>query len=161
MSALTPEVARPRKRRRVAALAVTAAIAVAGLAVATDAHAESGRRICEYSFKARPEKSDKFLENVSLGLDYKADGECPWLSPDKLALTGLVDRSQIFPNPVHKWTCEDWGSTHQTALIPNLGADPCPKLPDDHLIAFYWMDPTLPNPDLPHYQDLGYYTYFQ
>lgn len=144
---------RLRGRVLVATLAV-AAMAAGALAVQSDARAESGRRICEYSFKATPRKYPDQLMNISLGLDYKKDGKCPGLDANKLVATGLLDVDQVMPNPVPKWTCEDWGRTHQTDLI-DLNADPCPNLTDDHVYAFFWVDPTLVNAKQPSYRDLG------
>lgn len=144
---------RPLGRGLVIALAV-AMMASGGLAVQSEAHAESGRRICEYSFKATPRKYRDQLTNISLGLDYKKDGACPALDPGKLVATGLVDADQVMPNPVPKWTCENWGRTHQTSMT-DLGADPCPKLTDDHVYAFFWVDPTLVHAKPPQVTDLG------
>jgi hypothetical protein len=139
----------------VTTLPVAAMAAVGALALPqSDAHAESGRRICEYSFKTTPRSSPDQLTNISLGLDYKKDGECPTLDANTLAATKLVDVDQVIPDPVPKWTCEDWGRTHQTHRT-DLGADPCPKMEDDHVYAFFWMDPTYDGAKPPSYQDLG------
>ena len=140
-------------------------MAAGTLAVTADARAESGRRICEYSFKARPRHSENPriqgnpLLRVSLGLDYKKDGACPTLSTDKLVASGYVDADQVFPNAVPKWTCQDWGRTHQTYLT-DLGADPCPEMQADSVYAFFWQDPTTPNAAKPSYLYLGHESVF-
>lgn len=149
---------RPRRllsRGLVTTLSIAAMTAVGTLALPqSDAHAEDGRRICEYSFKATPRSYPNQLMNISLGLDYKKDGGCPALDANKLTATKLVDVDQVIPNRVPKWTCENWGRTHQT-FRTNLGADPCPTMEDDHVYAFFWMDPTYDGAKPPSYQDLG------
>jgi hypothetical protein len=135
-----------------------AAVALMGTAVMTlsptsDAHAEDGRRICDYSFKVRPENSTDMdtTVKISIGLDYKKKGDCPFVDAVRLAQTGYADWNQIYSNPVPKWTCEDWGKTHQT-FFTDLGTDPCPTLTDDVLYAFFWYDPTLPFAKPPSYK---------
>lgn len=157
--------AAPRSRTARSLLAASALLAFAagsGVAAMASAHAESGRRICEYSFKAQPENTDPDnprqknpLLHISLAMDYKKDGACPSLDPARIASTGYVDAGQVNPkNPVNKWTCEDWGSTHQTYLT-DLGSDPCAKMDDDVIYAFIWQDPTTPNAAAPSYRELG------
>lgn len=148
----------PRRGRRPALLAAAAvtlsAVAASTMAVNAQAHAETNRRICVYSFKAKPRKYDNPLVSISLGINYKKDGACPYADPAKLAASGFVDVDEVRPNPVKKLTCEEWGATHQTSLTP-LGADPCEHMPADRLFAFFWQDPTTPNPNTPSYQELG------
>jgi hypothetical protein len=155
----------PRNLRGRNALVVAAAVTMAAgtLSVATNAHAEAGRRICYYSFKALPKNqhpSNPRLQTpqaqVSLGLDYKKDGGCPRLDPTKLAATGYVDAVDVAPQDrVPKMTCEQWGDYHQTFLT-DLGADPCPQMWNDYLYAFVWQDPTTPNAIRPYPMRLGH-----
>ena len=144
---------RPRLNRILAGAAI-ASVTLGTLAVTTTAHAESGRRICEYSFKAKPRSFNDPLMRISLGMNYKKDGACPALDPARLAATGLADVDQIYPNPVPKWTCEDWGTTHETYKT-DLGSDPCSHMLEDNIYAFYWQDPTTPNAKAPSYQDVA------
>lgn len=167
MNASTPTTRRARYGRLIAV--VTALTAVAGtVTVASTAHADSGRRICEYSFKAQPTNKDPDnprtanpLLHVSIGMNYKKDGACPSIDKNKLAETGYVDVDQVNPkDPVNKWTCEDWGSTHQTYLS-SIGSDPCYVMWDDTMYAFIWQDPTTPNAALPRYVQLDQYWNYQ
>jgi hypothetical protein len=166
----------PRRVRYGRILAVvTALTTVAGtVTVTAAAHADSGRRICEYSFKASPMNSspnnprhptDPPNSNtklrVSIGMNYKKDGPCPSINRDKLAATGYVDVDQVNPaaSP-NKWSCEDWGDTHQMYL-GWVGGDPCYKMWDDTMYAFMWQDPTTSNAPTPWYQELGHYWDYQ
>lgn len=148
-----------RPVRGLLAAGAVMAMATGTLTIAGNAHAESGRRICEYSFKVKPRSYSDPLTRISLGIDYKKDGACPELNPDKLVATGYVDYDQIFPNPVPKETSEDWGETHQTALT-RLGPDPTTNMWDDCLYVFFWEDPTTPNATKPSYLNLGSYTQY-
>jgi hypothetical protein len=159
----------PRDPRGRNALVVAAALTMAAstLSVATDAHAESGRRICYYSFKAWPKNQNEHnphlqnpLAQVSLGVDYKKDGACPHLDPAKLADTGYVDIADVAPQDrVPKMTCEQWGEDHQTFLT-DLGADPCPDMWDNYLYAFVWQDPTTVNAIRPYYVRFDHSVYY-
>ncbi len=168
MSTLTQLRPRGRWGRGLLALGAVMTMAAGTMTVTSSAHAESGRRICEYSFKAEPKNTNSHnprqknpLLHVSIGMDYKKDGACPSLDPNKLAATGFVDVDQVNPkNPVNKWTCEDWGRTHQTYLA-GLGSDPCPALWNDQVYAFIWQDPTTSNPAAPSLVQLGYYQQYQ
>jgi hypothetical protein len=161
----------PRSPRGRSALVVAAAVTMAAstLSVATNAHAESGRRICYYSFKAWPKNQNEDnprlrdpLAQVSFGVDYKKDGACPRLDPAKLEATGYVDVADVTPQDrVPKMTCEEWGDSHQTFLT-DLGADPCPEMWDNYLYAFVWQDPTTPNAIRPYsvrFHHTSYYSY--
>lgn len=164
MNPLAHALPRGRFGRGALTVATIVALAAGTLPATTNAHAssepaESGRRICEYSFKAHPRHYHDPLMRISLGMDYKKKGACPTVSPVRLASTGLADYDQIYPNPVHKWTCEDWGRTHQTYLNA-LGADPCPKLTDDRIYAFFWQDPTTPDAPKPTYAVVGPWQHF-
>ncbi|HEY6795308.1 MAG TPA: hypothetical protein VI248_11575 [Kineosporiaceae bacterium] len=150
----------PRKRAVLGALTAAALVATP-LSIRSAAHAESNRRICAYTFKATPRNYSNPLMHISLGLNYKKDGDCPPVNPYKLVQTGYADLDQISPNPVHKWTCEDWGRTHQTYLDPDLGADPCNNMRTDFMYAFFWQDPTTPNPPAPSHQMLSHYLILQ
>lgn len=161
----------PRGRRRrgpVAAAAVLGLLA-AGLSVTANAHAETNRRICEYSFKAMPDnvnpnnpRDNNPLLHVSLGMNYKKKGACPTLDAQKLAETGYVDADQVNPKaPANKWTCEAWGETHQTFLNSGIGADPCNVMWVDTIYAFVWQDPTTPSAPKPTMAQLDRYTEYQ
>jgi hypothetical protein len=140
-------------------------LAVGALSVAADAKAAANRRICEYSFKVQPTNSNgnnpvlaNPLAQVSRGMNYKKDGACPALNPQRLADTGYVDASQVNPKAsVNKWTCEDWGATHQTHFT-RFGKDPCPEMAVDTIYAFIWQDPTTPNAEWPSTAKLGPYS---
>jgi hypothetical protein len=163
MNVLAHAVPRGWRGRGLLAVAAVVAMAAGTLSVTAKANAQEGRRICEYSFKVKPKntnprnpaKEDPLL-SVSLGVDYKKDGACPGLDPWKLEATGYVDVDQVNPkNPVNKWTCEDWGNTHQT-IFTTFGYDPCFDMWDDYVYAFIWEDPTLPNAQKPRIERLGW-----
>jgi hypothetical protein len=156
MDTHVPALKKRRLDRGLLAAAAVVAMATGTLAIAGNAHAEAGRRICEYSFKVTPTGYLDPLMKISLGVDYKKDGACPTLRSDKLVNTGFVDYDQILPNPVPKQASEDWGRTHQTALTW-LGPDPTTNMLDDCLYAFFWQDPTTPNAKNPSYLNLGDY----
>jgi hypothetical protein len=157
----------PRSRSGRTVLAVTAAVTMVAstLSVVTNAHAQAGRRICYYSFKSSPKnqiESNPRLQNplvqVSFGVDYKKDGACPRLDPEKLAATGYVDTTDVTPQDrVPKMTCEQWGDYHQTFLT-DLGADPCPEMWNDYLYAFIWEDSTIPNAVRPYFMRLHHFS---
>lgn len=159
----------PRSPRGRTVLVVAAAVTMAGsaLSVVPNAHAEAGRRICYYSFKASPKNQDADnprlgnpLAQVSLGVDYKKDGACPRLDPAKLADTGYVDVADVTPQDhVPKMSCEKWGDYHQTFLT-GLGADPCPQMWNDYVYAFVWQDPTTPNAARPYSVRLDNYSFY-
>jgi hypothetical protein len=159
----------PRNPRGRNALVVAAALTMAAstVTVATNAHAETDRRICYYSFKTWPKNqnaNNPSLQNpsaqVSLGVDYRKDGGCPRLDPAKLAATGYVDLADVAPQDrVPKMTCEQWGDDHQTFLT-DLGADPCPDMWDSYLYAFVWQDPTTPKAARPYYVRLDHSVYY-
>ena len=160
MNIFTPATLRGLRGRGLLAVAASLTMAAGTLTVMPNAHAESGRRICEYSFKALPTNQDPDnprlnnpLLHVSLGVDYKKEGGCPAVDPKKLAATGYVDKDQVNPAP-NKWTCEAWGSTHQTNLMSIGVGDPCPVMLDSVVYAFIWQDPTTPYPQEPRYVQL-------
>jgi hypothetical protein len=157
----------PRSLRGRSLLAVAVVVAMMGgtLSMTANANAEEGRRICEYSFQVRPSNDsqnnprNKFPYNpsltVSLGLDYKKNGACPDLDPEKLAETGYVDVDLVNPKtPANKWTCEEWGDKLQTALT-SFGSDPCPNMWDDYVYAFMWQNPANPSALKPWVERLG------
>ncbi|HKT00060.1 MAG TPA: hypothetical protein VJT31_11050 [Rugosimonospora sp.] len=148
----------PTRRRSVrqltGAIVVTMAIGTLSVSIMPDAHAESGRRICEYSFMAKPRNYPDPLVRISLGMNYKKDGACPALDASRLASTGYADVDQIYPNPVPKWTCEDWGRS-LSLYLTDLGADPCPNMLEDNIYAFFWHDPTTPNAPKPTFTDIA------
>jgi hypothetical protein len=160
----------PRSRTARGLLAhVSAVTLTAGtMTVMGDAHAETDRRICAYSFKALPKNTnpnnprlDNPLVQVSIGMNYKKDGACPSIKKEKLAATGYVDFDQVNPKKkVNKWTCEDWGATHQTYL-GSIGSDPCYVMWQDTMYAFIWQDPTTPNAPAPRYVQLDEYWDYQ
>jgi hypothetical protein len=84
------------------------------------------------------------------------EGRCvPDLNPQRLAATGYVDAGLVNPKAsVNKWTCEDWGATHQT-YFTCFGKDPCPDMAVDTIHAFIWQDPTTPNAAWPSIAKLG------
>jgi hypothetical protein len=161
-------VPRGRRARGLVAAAAAATMVAGALAVTAEAHADSGRRICEYSFKALPKnnhpdnpRNSNPLLQISLGINYKKDGACPSVDPKKLAATGYVDAEQVNPKKkVNKWTCEDWGRTHQTYLS-SIGSDPCYVMWDDTVYAFIWQDPTTPNAEKPRYVQLDPVSYYR
>jgi hypothetical protein len=156
---------RNRASRGLLATAAALALAVGALSVGADAQAAANRRICEYSFKVQPTTSNANnpvlanpLAQVSLGMNYKKDGACPTLNPQKLADTGYVDADQVNPkNSVNKWTCEDWGATHRT-YFTRFGKDPCPEMEVDTIYAFVWQDPTTADAEWPVISNLGPYS---
>lgn len=169
VSILTRVVPRSPRGRIALVVAAAATMAASTLSVAAIAHAESGRRICYYSFKASPKNKDEDnprlqnpLVQVSLGVDYRKDGACPRLDPAKLGDTGYVDVADVTPQDlVPKMTCEQWGDYHQTYLS-DLGADPCPEMWDDYLYVFVWQDPTTPTAMRPYsirFDQVSYYSY--
>jgi hypothetical protein len=168
MSTLARALPRSRPGRGLMALVSAVTLTAGSMAVMGDAHAEDGRRICEYSFKALPKntnpdnpRSMNPLLHISIGMNYKKDGACPSINPEKLAASGYVDIDQVNPkNPVNKWTCEDWGSSHQTYL-GSIGSDPCYVMWQDTMYAFIWQDPTTPNAPGPRYVQLKEYWNYQ
>lgn len=168
MSTFARALSRGRSGRGLLALTSAMTLAAGTMTVMGDAHAETDRRICEYSFKAMPNNTDPDnprlgnpMLHVSIGMNYKKDGACPSINPGKLADTGYVDIDQVNPkDPVNKWTCEDWGKTHQTYLSA-IGSDPCYVMWQDTMYAFVWQDPTTPNAPLPRYVQLDQYWNYQ
>lgn len=158
-----------------AATAAVAAASALSVPVVPEAHAEEGRRICSYSFMWKPREytpeqaaAEPRLEDplvkISLGLDYKKDGKCPWVHEEKLWLLtgGLVSEDSVMPDPVEKMTCEEWGDRLHLSKSA-LGADPCPNMSNDHLYAIFWWDPTLPQHanKSPEYRQLDHYEWYQ
>lgn len=133
-----------RRLSKIGLLAAVAAIGMAAMMLSPlgEAKAQSGRRICEYSFKAKPRHGADPFAHYSIVIDYKKDGACPYLSKDRLVATGYADVDHIFFNPVPKWSCEEWGSRHRTHLT-YLGDDPCQWMADSHVYVLTWKDPTV------------------
>jgi hypothetical protein len=130
-------------------LGLLAAVAVMGMAAMTlspmgAVHAETGRRICEYSFKKKVKKYEKSNPKmtVSIGMDYKKDGKCPSIDAQKLIKTGYVDADQVAPNPVPKVTCEKWKTEHNLVIDPKFGNDPCLGMKDDELYVIMIRNPS-------------------
>ena len=91
MNVFARAVPRGRLGRSLLATATVLTMAAGILSVTADAHAESGRRICAYSFKVKPTDSNpnnprnnNSLVHVSLGMDYKKDGACPGMWDDQV-----------------------------------------------------------------------------
>lgn len=118
----------------VAALAATTFLYVTP---SPQAHAESGRRICRYIWNQSLGRPDGRL--VSLIVDYKQDGACPYIDYHKVSIPKDFARWMPAPDmwenqPVPKMTCEQF----QTILkLPSGsdGGDPCTYLEDDQLYA--------------------------
>jgi hypothetical protein len=155
---------RGSRKRAVLGAVAAAALVATGISANSVAHAESNRRICEYSFMAMPKNFPNPLMHVSLGMNYKRHGACPAMDASRLAAavsktykSNFVDVEQVLPNPAEKWDCESWGSRHQTYLDPWLGSDPCTHMDADVIYAFFWQDPTTPNPPRPDHEVVGHY----
>jgi hypothetical protein len=158
---------RRRSRRFISASAVALATAVVSVAaVNSQAHAESGNRICVYSNKVKPSTYPDPLIQISLVVKHDKKQNCPTVDPWSLSRKSsqkqqdgtdgpiLVDPQQVAPNPVPKLTCEDFGKDAHTEdiIMPGglgMGEDPCLNMQYDVLYAFYWQDPTTPNAKRP------------
>lgn len=133
----------PRARSRpgpkylaVVAAVITAAAGVAALVPAAQAQAESGRRICRYTWAqsiGNPEG-----RTISFVTDYKKDGACPDVDRHKVKLHARIGAWMPPPDawehpPVPKMTCEEFQD--QLDLPDGPNGDPCTYLEDDVLYA--------------------------
>jgi hypothetical protein len=109
------------------AAALAAIVTVICLAPFQKAHAESGRRICQYIWDkgmGNPEG-----RNVSFVVDFKKDGDCPALDRAKITIPREVGLWMPSPDdwekqPVPKFTCEQFQYLYK---LPSSGSggDPC------------------------------------
>jgi hypothetical protein len=129
-----------RSQRSLLSLLAVAALAATLFLYVTpspQAYAESGRRICRYVWNQSLGRPDGRL--VSLILDDKKDGACPYIDFHKVSIPKDFARWMPAPDlwenqPVPKMTCEQF----QTVLdLPSGsdGGDPCTYLEDDQLYA--------------------------
>ncbi|HEY6793850.1 MAG TPA: hypothetical protein VI248_04115 [Kineosporiaceae bacterium] len=159
--------AAPKRRIRspiaAAAALVAAGIATAGI-VTPQAHAESGRRICVYSYKQYVQEGlDGALTRYSVGINYKKDGACPGLDGNRFP-SYLPHGSDIATGSIRKQTCEEWGKAHSLDRLDSLmltNADPCRVMTVDHVYVFEWQSPTTPEAAKPRLIDLGPYWDYQ
>jgi hypothetical protein len=123
------------------------------------AHAEEGRRLCMYVWQQ--EMGNPEGRPVSLVLDYKKDGKCPYINPswvelpkklpwdpDNYLASWMPPLQSWHPQPAPKMTCEEF---RDKLKLPNAenGGDPCTYMDDDVLYGVTGPladDPSIPLP---------------
>ena len=134
--------AHSRAIRRVLSCSAVAATLLGAmtLTAATQAHADSGRRVCVYAIDTVDPKAPN--ENVIWGVNYKKDGACPTVTNGKNGI--YVNQTQ----PVPKITCEAFQGK------VNLGpynSHSCSNMLEDH--AYRYSQPVNSANDAPWKQE--------
>lgn len=108
---------------------------VVTLTPAPKAHAESGRRVCKYTWMQSVGNPEG--RTVSFVADYKKDGACPYVDPHKVRMPAELGMWMPPPDtweqqPVPKMTCEEFQASLR---LPSSGdgGDPCTYMQDDEL----------------------------
>jgi hypothetical protein len=119
-----------------AAAVITATAGMAAIVPASQALAETGRRICRYTWAQSMGNADG--RTISFVANYKKDGKCPDVSRHKIKLHDKIGAWMPSPDawedpPVPKMTCEEF--QEQLDLPDGPDGDPCTYLRADVFYA--------------------------